>query len=213
VQAAIDATTPQLSTIRVCPGTYTENASSSRAVQIQRSLTLIGAGDGADPATSTILTPDHTNQAVVRVEQAGTARLEGLRLTGGTGNGGWGLEARSGTLTVARCTITGNTNTISLRPGGVWTDRTDVTFVNTHVINNTGTDFGGVLVTGSGASLTLDTLSRVSGNTFTNASGVGGIDAQSFPVELPSVENVTGNESPNCAGTAITGPGAVCLTT
>ena len=44
VQAAINASSPQLSTILVCPGTYLENGGSLGGVEITRPLSLIGAG-------------------------------------------------------------------------------------------------------------------------------------------------------------------------
>ena len=49
VQAAIDFNAPQLQTIRVCAGTYAGD------LTIERSLTLIGAGDAQDAASNTIL--------------------------------------------------------------------------------------------------------------------------------------------------------------
>jgi len=66
-------------------------------------------------------------------------------------------------------------------------------------------------------SLTLDTLSRVSGNVATDPTfGVGGIRSDGPMVTLPSVDNVTGNTPNNCrafSGGSFTGPGAICTTT
>jgi hypothetical protein len=69
VQAAIDASA-QPATIYVCPGSYAEGATGLGAVRILNPLTLIGAGDGDDPTTSTILTPVSSNEPVVYVETA-----------------------------------------------------------------------------------------------------------------------------------------------
>jgi hypothetical protein len=226
VQAAIAATPPR-DTIRICPGTYVENAESQVAVDITRDVRLVGAGDGADPQSNTLLVPHHADQTVMRIFGDGqviTVSLEGLRLTGGEGNAGVGLHvlaSSSGPVaaTLTGCTITNNIPT-SLVGGIAATPGTQVTLVDTHITGNTGTFAGGIFA--ANGQVALDTLSRVTGNTATVADGAGGIMAE-FPaasVHLPSVDNVTGNTSPgankNCRGNlggTFTGLGAICTMT
>jgi hypothetical protein len=214
VQAAIDAMSPQLTTIRVCPGTYTEDCPTPRfAVDIRRPLTLIGAGNGDNPAANTIIKPAQPSDTVMLIYLAGTVRLEGVRITGGDGQFGRGMNVGDCTLTLAQCTIAGNTcgNACNiLEPGGIDIfENGHVTLIDSHVVNNTGGADGGILL--KGGSLTLDTLSRVTGNHAVDApTRAGGITGNSFPVFLPSAENVTGNTPNNCQGSGFTGAGAIC---
>jgi hypothetical protein len=216
VQAAIDASA-QPATIYVCPGSYAESATGLGAVRILNPLTLIGAGDGDDPTTSTILTPVSSNEPVVYVETASPVILQGLRISGGTGLNGIGCLVNQSGVEFTGCTIANN---ISDVPGGgisIVGGITQVTLTDTRVTGNTGNSAGGIEVDGNGAKLTLDTLSRVTGNTAT--SQYGGIRANSgSTVELPSADNVTNNPNfgafKNCGGPGdYTGPGAVCTTT
>lgn len=222
IQTAIDAT-PPLSTIYVCPGTYADPGAFGSVIGIRRSLRLIGAGDDADPATNTILTPNGPDQPVMLIladtEDIEVA-LEGLRLTGATGSGGYGLGVTPApsvgkvTASLTGCTITNNVNTVT--HGGLLVGpQSRVTLVETQVTANTGTDPGGIDV--HDGHLTLDALSRVTGNTATV--GNGGIRCNGTGVvDLPSVDNVTGNFSAgtnkNCGGTGtFNGLGAICTTT
>jgi hypothetical protein len=214
VQAAIDDPA-QLETIYVCPGTYVENAAQFAGVSITRAVHLIGAGDEANAAANTILSPGATNKSVVEVVEATPVTIQGLRLTGSSGANGRGLAVFSSQVAVATCTITGNVSDVS--GGGIATagPGTEVTLTNSRVTGNTGSSAGGVDIQGAGARLILDTLSRITRNT---GSGIGGIRALSdTSAELPSVDNATGNTSTtganNCGGGgAFTGPGAVCTT-
>lgn len=208
VGAAVSATTPQLTTIRVCPGTYVENADTYGAVLIDRALTLIGAGDGDDPATSTILQPAQADKRVVRIDEAGVVRLEGLRVTGGTGSNGSGFLIFKSTVTLASCTVTGNHPT-DLGGGMTVIGGADVSLVDTLITLNSSMAQGGGIEAQT-SNVTLDTLSRVTGNT---GAFVGGIRAGGGTITLPSVDNVTNNTPNDCTGSGFTGPGAVCTTT
>ena len=221
IQAAIDATPPR-DTIYVCPGSYAESKDSGSNARIERSLQLIGAGDGADPATNTLVIPQLSNRAVMGItatsQDIGVA-LVGLRLTGGTGANGYGLSV----VTNFGGHVTGSSpvapsSTTAMPPGGGLAAGSDtqLTLTNTHITANTGNFSGGRLV--NLGHVSLDTLSRVTGNTATSGNGgifnfnAGGV------VDLPSVDNVTGNTSPgtnkNCGGNGMfNGPGAACLMT
>lgn len=205
VQAALDATPPR-ATITICPGAYAGDdvRFGDGAVSILRSVRLIGAGDGPDPTTNTHLTPATADQKPVSaVAYAGDMDvvLESLRITGGSGTTeGLELSAAGHFMTVGliNCTITNNGSGLA---GGVAVGPgVTATFANTHVTTNTGSESGGILALGH---VILDELSRVTGNTATN--GNGGINSDPGAViDLPSVDNVTGNTSSgankNCGG-------------
>jgi hypothetical protein len=221
VQAAIDAASPG-ATIRVCPGTYAESAASFAAIHIFQPLTLIGAGEGADPATNTILRPTQASREVVRMADAGTVRLERLRITGATGENGRGVNvqglADATNATFAHCAITGNHSTAN-SGGGLTVDggpavNPSTALINTRITDNSSPGIGGINL--FQASLTLDVDSRVRDNEATDQEGAGGIMSVGSTVHLPSVNNVTGNTPNDCqngGASTFTGSGAVCLTT
>jgi hypothetical protein len=215
VQAAVNPGGP--ATIRICPGVYVEDSTAQfRAVNITRSLRLVGAGDGLDPASNTHLRPLNSGKQVVGASaDSGTVEvtLERLRITGGTGINGRGVGLARVILALSNCTITGN---VSGTVGGglsALQTNTRVTLTNTHITNNTGSGAGGIRV-GMNVRVTLDALSRVTGNVAT--AGFGGIrNDPGGIVDLPSVANVTGNFSsgtnPNCGGGGqFNGEGMIC---
>jgi hypothetical protein len=210
-----------LSTILVCPGTYVENAGdNSSGVRIVRSLSLIGAGDGGDDATNTILRPQFTNRSVVLVPSGSgnpTVALEGLRITGGSGANGRGINlGDSCVVNITACTITDN-HTDAFGAGINLVDNVQLTLTNTHVTANSTTfTGGGIDASGSNNIVTLDADSRVTGNQAQNSpNSGGGIFASPGTVNLPSVDNVTDNEPNDCRGPGpFTGTGgAICTTT
>jgi hypothetical protein len=225
IQAAINAT-PQLQTIRVCAGTYFEDSGGAAAVDIGRDLTLIGAGHGNDPLSDTIVRPQLANRIVLQTSVPSgliTVTLRALRITGGTGDGGCGMALFRSHVTVNSCTIIDNHPALT-GGGGILIsfDTSQVSLINTHVLNNSARVGGGILV--DEAQLTLDDASRVTGNTATGVltpSGTvfgGGIFAESgASVVLASADNVTGNTPNNCrvdsTGGSFSGPGAVCTST
>jgi hypothetical protein len=103
VQAAIDAL-PANSTIRICAGRFGR-------ITVAKNLTLIGAGDGEDPASNTILDADGAAAVVVLIGDGVEATLQKLRLTGSDNlpeNVGGGLFNLGASLEMIGCTISGN---------------------------------------------------------------------------------------------------------
>jgi parallel beta-helix repeat protein len=188
VQAAIDASAPG-TTIRICAGTYFES------ITIARDLTLIGAGDGADPAGNTILQGPGSGRVVDITEPAATVALQGLRITGGatTDNGG-GVRSRAGLLTMAGCTVTGNS---AANAAGILNFGGDCTLIMSDctVSANTVTGVdgnGGGIMNASG--IAILTNCRVTGNTAT--SNGGGIFSGTSAASLTLIRTtVTGNHA------------------
>jgi hypothetical protein len=89
--------------IRICAGVY------NGTITIDKSLTLIGTGDGVSSAVDTVLRPS-VNGTTIRIT-AGSVTLQHLRITGGStsGNGGGIYDTGGGNLTLTDCTVTGNT--------------------------------------------------------------------------------------------------------
>jgi hypothetical protein len=135
-----------LSTIRVCPGVYPGN------LHIDRDVTVIGAGDGTDPKTSTILDAAGGGR-VVYIAPGVTVALHGLRLTGGTQDGAAGL-LNDGTVEMTRCTVSGNNAGIS-SGGGIYNRGSGkFTLIDCKVTNNTAVFGGGIYqVSGQPAAL------------------------------------------------------------
>ncbi|MCA9880937.1 MAG: right-handed parallel beta-helix repeat-containing protein, partial [Thermomicrobiales bacterium] len=133
-------------TIFACPGRYLGS------FDVRKNTTLVGAGSGDDPATSTILDAGGANQHVVHFTKNGTQdtlRLTGLRVTGARyGASGGGLYLGEGLkVRVTNCAITGNKADAS--GGGIWS-RADLRLENSTVTDN---ESGTVGINGGGIAL------------------------------------------------------------
>ncbi len=228
VQAAVnDPNGP--TTIRICPGIYTES------IYITRSLALIGAGQGDGPVDTILRWPGDGSVVVIDVGVAAVT-LQALRITDAATGGA--VYSSATTLTMTDCTVTGNTGSVCggiiangalIMTGCTISDNHAVgdpvvggglslslqgesTLTNCLVSGNTaqGTDrtrsFGGGIYVGPGPDLTLTlTNTRVTGN-ITNGDG-GGIyrELGGGPVTLQNGSSVTGNTPNNCAGDDIEG--------
>lgn len=113
---------------------------------ISRDLTITGAGAGED---GTILDGQGSGSTVT-INDGVTATLQGLRITGGSGNGsndGGGID-NHGDLTLTSCTVTGNhvvDNSGGIHNGGSAT----LALVDSTVTDNTaGDDGGGIFIDG-----------------------------------------------------------------
>jgi hypothetical protein len=222
LQAAVDAANSG-DTIRLCAGTYLGPAA---IADIDKDLTIVGAGDGADPATETILDAAGTGQ-VLRIRSTRTVTLQGLRLTGGVGSAG-GVR-NEGDLTMTGCTVHRNTGAsggpggmLSLGPlsmtdctvsentssaanvGGIRASFVVLRLTRCMIRENTG-GVGGLHVQGTG---TL-TETTITGNTGLVATLAGGLYTEGGATTLVD-STISGNTPRNC-GTAgsgtINGPG------
>jgi hypothetical protein len=195
VQAAVaDSGGP--TTIRICPGAYTET------ITIGRALTLIGAGQGTG-AGDTVL--HGAGSSVVTINAGvGAVTLQGLRITGGSSDNGAGVWHQGATLTMTGCTITDNHAAGNIANGGGLQNATGaMTLTNCTVSGNSANadttplenaEGGGIA--NLGETLLLNNTS-VTGND-TNGSG-GGIFNEGVAL-LQNGSSVTGNTPDNCGG-------------
>jgi hypothetical protein len=101
LQTALDAG----GTVVACPGRYIGNFLLDTA-----NVTLIGAGEGDNPASNTILDADQSGR-VLEIASGFSATLVTLRITGGNGTGASSGVRNVGTLTMTSCTVIDNTTT------------------------------------------------------------------------------------------------------
>ncbi len=93
---------PPGGTIRVCPGRYQHTF----VLNTRANVVVIGAGDGEDEASSTILDAGGSGRTLT-INQYATASLRGVRITGGDDTLGGGIR-NDGGLTLTACTVSGN---------------------------------------------------------------------------------------------------------
>jgi hypothetical protein len=152
VQAAIDGL-PAGSTIRLCARTYAP-------ITISKNLTLIGAGDGPNNGSNTLLDAGGSGR-VVFVNAGVTASLQGLRITGGAASVSGAGVYNQGHLTMAGCTVTANATTTNAPGGGIY-NKVGATLTMTNCTisgNDSEHDGAGIYVSGSTVNLTNCTLS------------------------------------------------------
>ncbi len=174
--------------LRVCPGRYENN------FEIRANVVLIGAGDGEDEASSTILDAGGSGRTVTVFEPA-RASLQGVRITGGSASNGGGIR-NMGNLTLTACTVSGNSSSLG---GGIYnsfTGPSSLTLDDCRVIDNTATVNGGGLHNNSVS------VVRLNGCTFAlNDSGEdgGGILNNSGTIEITNTE-ISENEAQGDGG-------------
>jgi predicted outer membrane repeat protein len=180
LQAVIDAPG---GTLYVCPGRYTGHLTLSPTTP----LTLIGAEDGADPKTSTILDGQGTGRVVTIFEFAAAVTLKDLRITGGRESVGGGVHHAAARLTMSDCTVTDNS--ADSGGGGIYSpstlEMTRCTVGNNHSPGGNG---GGIL---TGGPLTL-TDCLIEDN---DGGRGGGIYAADGSTTLAGSTAVRGNEA------------------
>lgn len=171
MQKLMDSTT-----LVVCPGRYQANL-------MLPSATLIGAGAGDDPATSTILDAGGQGR-VVDLEENAVVSLRGLRITnGGTNGSGGGARVLSGSLKLTDCAVAGNTST---QGGGIGSSGT-LRLTNTQIMENTAFSKGGGLEI-FGSSPTFITNCVIALNTSGGAEGGGGIVSELSTLTIVGTE-------------------------
>lgn len=213
LQVAINAAIPG-ATLAVCPGTY------AGGLTISKDLRLMGAGDGAGGSDTVVQGAGDT--PVVKIT-TGSVVLKNLRITGGGGGDGAGVNLQGGTVELNSCTVSGNTGPAAAFGGGIFnggtlhligstvrdnranggggiynTNNRSLTLTNSEISGNTGTAGGGGIYNFAGATVLFDAASRVTGN-IAGITG-GGIYNNGGTVTLVSSANVSGNTPNNCAG-------------
>ncbi|MFN8661548.1 MAG: hypothetical protein U0075_06630 [Thermomicrobiales bacterium] len=161
-QAAIDDATVT-TTIRICPGTYGRIYKHT----IDPDVTLIGAGDGTDAASNTILTDPGDDGHVARFE-GGTSTLRRTRVTGGNGGG---VLNNFATLTMIDCTVSNNTARPGGFVGGGIENNGALSLTNVNVENNTAVTQGGGIYNFSGNTITFTGSNLVANNKLTDNVG------------------------------------------
>ncbi len=189
VQAAIDGS-PK-ATLYICPGTY--SGANGRA-NISRNLTLIGAGDGGNSASNTILNGNSAGR-VVLIAAATSVTLRGLRLTGGAAYAGGGIE-NNGTVDLTDCTIKGN----AANSGGGVSNTGAAAFTGCDITDNTTSGFGGGISNNGGTVTLTDTL--IADNTAGTGGGINNSDAFESPasVTFNAGNEITGNAATDAGG-------------
>lgn len=184
LQQALDAG----GTVIACPGRYLGSFLLKTA-----NLVLIGAGEGEDPATNTILDANGTG-GVLRANLSAVASLERLRLTGGNKTSTGAGVVNQGVLTFTACTITANDTTSSA--GGIHNQSGgQLTLIDCTLSANSAGNKGGGLFNDFGATATIY------GGAITDNSAVsgGGIFSETFAVSLNG-PTFSGNTPENCVG-------------
>ncbi len=220
LQAAINAAPP--GPLYVCPGRYGGHYTITAGIEV------IGAGDGDDPASATILDGLGTSRVLSIGPGQGEVRLERLRITGGNeGTSGGGISSNNNRdLTLHRCSVSGNH--AAGRGGGINNQAGTLTLDDCSIAENSATNGGGIFFS-SGASCTLTGTTQVRGNEagsqggglFVNFGTVtigadcrvtantalagqgGGVYNLSSTVMLANDQIVTDNIGGNCAGDMI----------
>jgi hypothetical protein len=183
LQAAITAAAGD--TIYVCPGAYQGGFTITAAVRV------IGAGDGDDTASNTILDGNDAARVVLITGGIGTVELERLRITGGAVNApGAGIRLQGATLLMRDCTVIDNRATGSTG-GGIDTAGT-LTVTDCLIEGNNATFGGGI--SQFGGLTTLAGSTEVRGNASTQRGA--GIYVQSGTLEIGAACRVTDNTAP-----------------
>jgi predicted outer membrane repeat protein len=184
-------------TVYACPGRYVGNFTVGNGA-------LIGAGQGDNPATSTILDASG-NGVVVFVAPTIVAALHGLRLTGGNvpASAGGGIN-NNGTVTATSCTVDQNHSGIA--GGGIaHVSGGKLTLNACTVSRNTSPGDGGGIYTFGGAMTIMGTA--INGNKGKNG---GGLYIQ-HPATFDSACSITGNTASGTGGGIHSAAGAVTL--
>ena len=103
--AALQAALNGGGTLHVCPGRYVGNFTISTAVSV------IGAGEGDDPDSNTILDVGGSGRVLVITPGVGPVELERLRITDSNpAQAGGGIDHGGTMLRMTECTVSGNTS-------------------------------------------------------------------------------------------------------
>jgi hypothetical protein len=231
LQAAINAAA-QDAPLYVCPGRYQSPPNPHPITpelhrgfligQAGKTLTIIGAGQGDDPARDTILDAIVTgtdHRRVLTIEAGvGTVTLERLHITGGNvsaGNNdrsGAGIRHVGTTLQMRDCTVTGNSCTggtggihNGIGPTGSTLEMTRCTVSDNNAINLGSDDGNGGGLTSIGPTTLTDCL--IADNDASNFGG--GIAVRFGLTKLAGSTVVRGNSSHQGGGIFVLSPGTL----
>jgi predicted outer membrane repeat protein len=213
LQAALSGGAP---IIYVCPGRY--QPSGAIGFSLNKTKTVIGAGQGTGAANNTILDANNLSR-VLNITGSATVVLEQLRITDGnatgapaggighlggtlrmtdcsvigntaTGPGGGIFNEGGAPLEMTRCTVSGNSTTAGGPEGGggIWANG-DVTLTDCQFEDNHANNRGGGIYLRAGT-LTLNGTTEVKDNTATQG---GGIFAEAGTLTIAESCRVTNN--------------------
>ena len=169
IQQGIDAVTDG-GFVAVAPGLFREG----RTIAIDRSVTIAGAGDGTNPANSTIVSGE--NSYAVFDISSGAVRFDGLRISDGrapAGGSGGGMRIQSGNFASVNVTNSVFANNTA-DTGGAIDNAGTLSLIRTFLTGNTAQGLGGAI--SNSGDLLFDN-SRLSDN---SASSGGGINNSGF---------------------------------
>jgi Right handed beta helix region len=206
-------------TIYVCPGRYQGGFALNTAV------TVIGAGEGTDAVSNTILDANDLGSVLHVGTAVGLVELERLRITDGSERGirhdgtalrmtdctvsgntivdgvGGGIGVGGGTLEMLRCTVRDNHATgSSASGGGIYTIGTTTLTDCLVEDNRAGVDGGGLFVSINAGTCTLAGSTQVRDNAATFG---GGISLQLGTLVIAETCRVTENTAPPGQGGGI----------
>lgn len=173
---------------RVCPGRYQHN------FVLSANVDLLGAGDGEDADTSTILDAAGSGRPLT-VNETVTASLQGVRITGGNERLGGGILS-DGRLTLTACTVSGN---VASTGGGIYLSflgTGPLALIDSRVTGNRASNNGGGIHINSVFTTTLSG-STVAENQ--SAQDGGGIFNNGSVLEITSTE-ISDNEAAGDGG-------------
>ncbi|MFT4041238.1 MAG: hypothetical protein QM692_23855 [Thermomicrobiales bacterium] len=228
--ASLQAAISTREVVVVCPGRYTGAFTSPGS----KTVTVIGAGAGNNPAIDTILDAQGAKGVTtVTLTSKSTTTLRSLRVTGGAGCGGGVRTVFSSTLTLNACTVADNASICE--GGGIYAEDTTTLFFST-VERNTATSGGGLFyrspsnlqpnglslsnttvrmntaqqgggIYADNGQLSLLTGTVVTENTATQAQGGGGVYGGMNSTYVFSGQTVSNNDPDQCRlyGTFIVG--------
>lgn len=192
-------------TIQLCAGTYTG------PFTINAATTLIGAGNGSNPATSTILQGNVLEPVVTINSGFNVVKLVNLRVTdGGSSDGGGGVRVEAGLqVTLEACVITGNSATIG---GGVAALNAQTTVDGCEIFDNAAGSGGGIGFLSEDGKMTItDTIIRNNQALGSGGAGRGGgLFVGDGEVTLDATVTITQNTAENAGGgVALSGDGTL----
>lgn len=193
-----------LATVHVCAGTYAGGFS------IARDVTVIGAGEGADPASSTIF--DGGGTQIVLLLTDGAVALRQVRVTRGEAgeDGGGGISSSASSLTMHDCTVIGNRGRLG---GGIGQVTGPLTMTRCTVRDNVAPDTDTLAASGGGLRLAANaTLTDCQIEDNTTAGSGGGLNIQpNRSLTLAGTTRIAGNTAAQGGGLMVNPFAAVTI--